>query len=372
MSTVTLTSDLIIPEVLAPMINEKLTDNMVFFPIVSYDDTLVGAPGDTISFPSYAYIGDADDVDENGLITSVNLSQSSVDKKVKKTAKAVGITDESVLSAYGNPLDEASAQIALAIDNKADNDVLAELATVSASRQFGYTAPFSYDNVADALAIFGEDENGPKALYITATDKATLRKSDDYIKATDLGQEMILRGTVAGILGCSIIVSNKIQNDTTSGELWRYIVKPGAIKIIRKRSVMLEIDREADYQRNTVYGTYHYVAYLYNEDLMVAMREFTQLNTDTAITSVAGTTATNDTKLIIPTSAPVGYKWVYKLGTSAVTTLVFGTAVSGYTDWVSASTEIAGASNTLAHVVMVNETDNKPVSQQSVTLVKKA
>lgn len=368
----TLKSNLVIPEVLAPMINSKLTDNMVFFPIVEFDDTLVGQPGDVITFPVYNYIGDATVVDEDGEIKAVALTTDTKEKKVVKTGKAVRLTDEAMLSAYGNPVDESAKQIALAIDNKADNDILAELKKISPVRQYANSAPFTPDHVAEALAIFGEDEAGVKALYMNADDRATLRKDKDYIKPSDMGQEMMLKGTAGELYGCNIIVSNKIKKDPVTGDVWRFIVKPGAVKLIRKRSVLLEVEREATFARSTLVATYHYVAYLYNESLAVAMREFTKLNEVTTITSVAGTTASNDTLIKIPADivAPKGYKWIYKLGTTDVTP-VFGTALSGYTDWVSGATEIAGGANTKAILALVNATDNKPVLYQNVTLVKK-
>ena len=71
-------------------------------------------------------------------------------------------------------------------------------------------------------------------------------------------------------------------------------------------------------------------------------------------------------------AAPAGYKWVYKLDTSADNIGVFGTQLSGTTDWVSSDTEIAAGANTKAHVVLVNATDSKPVKTITVTIVKKA
>lgn len=369
----TLKANLIIPEVLASVVESKLTDNMVFLPLASVDDTLVGKPGDEITFPSFAYIGDAADVDENGQIIPVALSASSVKAKVKKSAKAVQITDEAILSGYGDPVGEAGTQLARAIDNHTDNDMLASLEGLGMARQFGTQADISPDVIADALVVFGEDEDGVKALLITVNDKATLRKDADFIKATDLGDAKMSSGVMGELFGCQLLPANKIKKDTVNGEIRRYIVKPGALKLINKRGVMMEVEREAEYQRQTAYATQHYTTYLYDESKVVMIRQFTELKTlaETDIVSTAGTAASDGTFLDITKGAPVGMKWVYKLGTTDVTA-AFGTALSGYTDWVSKTTEIAATStSTKAHVALVDSA-NKPVKDLNVTLVKKA
>ena len=57
-------TNLINPEVMAPMISAKLPKKIKFSPIAKIDDTLAGQPGNTITVPKYAYIGDAEDVAE--------------------------------------------------------------------------------------------------------------------------------------------------------------------------------------------------------------------------------------------------------------------------------------------------------------------
>ena len=47
-------ANLINPQVLADYVDAKLSDKVVFAPLATVDDTLVGNPGDTLSFPSYA------------------------------------------------------------------------------------------------------------------------------------------------------------------------------------------------------------------------------------------------------------------------------------------------------------------------------
>jgi N4-gp56 family major capsid protein len=369
----TVIANLIDPEVLAAKVNAKLTDNMVFLPVADVDDTLVGKPGDTLTFPVYAYIGDAADVAENGQIVPVALSETSVEAKVKKAGKGVQITDEAVLSGHGDPVGEAGSQLALAIDNHTDNDLLTALEGISATHQFGTEAAISPDVIADSLTLFGEDEEGAKALYISVGDKATLRKSDDFIKATDLGDARMSTGVMGELWGCQIIPANKIKADSTNGEIRRFIVKPGALKVIRKRDTMMEPKREADYGRTSFFVNKHYTAYLYDESKVVMIRQFTALKDLAAedVVSTAGTAATNGTFLDIKKVAPVGMKWVYKLGSADVTNAAFGTALTGYTDWTSKTTEIAASTSTKAHVALV-DADNKPVKQLNVTLVKKA
>lgn len=368
----TVLSNLIDPEVLAAKVNAKLTDNMVFLPVADVDDTLVGKPGDTLTFPVYAYIGDADDIAENGAITPVALSESSVETKVKKAGKGVQITDEAVLSGHGDPVGEAGSQLALSIDNHTDNDLLTALEGISATHQFGTEADISPDVIADALTIFGEDEEGAKAMFISVADKATLRKSDDFIKATDLGDARMSTGVMGELWGCQLIPANKIKADTTKGETRRFIVKPGALKLIRKRDTSMEADREPAYGRTTFYVNKHYTAYLYDESKVVMIRQFTALK-DLASTDIVSTAGAESggTLLDIKVSAPVGMKWVYKLGTTDITNAAFGTALTGYTDWTSKTTEIACSTNTKAHVALVDSA-NKPVKQLNVALVKKA
>ena len=52
------------PEVVADLINTKLTDKMVFSPLAKIDYTLQGRAGDTVKLPYYSYIGAASTVSE--------------------------------------------------------------------------------------------------------------------------------------------------------------------------------------------------------------------------------------------------------------------------------------------------------------------
>ena len=361
----TVKANVIIPEVLADYVQSKLTDKSVFAPIAEIDNTLENrGEGDSIKFPKYAYIGAAAGVNEGASIGVTNLSTTSVTKTVSKIAKGVGITDEAMLSAYGNPTEEIAKQLAVAIDDKVDADCLTELGTLNAAKSYIITTDLSSDAIIDALTIFGEDEQGQKALFLNSANLAALRKDDDYIKASDIGSDQVIRGATGMIWGCNLINTNRLASSGDS-----FIVKPGAIRIINQRGLFVEAKRDADTQTTGYYASKLYVPYLQDESKVIKITKRTSVKAVTGVTSVAGTSS-GDTQLDVPYPAPANCKWVYKLGSADVTP-TWGTAVSSYTD-LTPGADIAASTNTKASVILVFKADDKPIDYANVTLVKKA
>lgn len=246
------------PQVVGDMINAKLVDAIRFSPLCRVDTNLVGRPGNTITLPSYAYIGDATAVGEGEDIPISQLTESTVDATVAKVGRGVQVTDEAVLSGYGDPLGEAVSQIGTAIASKVDNDVLAVLEGIGTNMTHNADA-FSTDAVADALVKFGEDIEGEKVLLVSAEDYATLRKADDWCPASEIAAKLIISGAVGQIHGCQVVISNKLKGKKAS-----YIVKPGALSLILKRDILVETDRDIINKSTVLTADKHYVAYLYD------------------------------------------------------------------------------------------------------------
>ncbi|MGI6691165.1 MAG: N4-gp56 family major capsid protein [Clostridiales bacterium] len=373
-SEYTLKANLVIPEVIADLVEGKLGDNITLLPLATEDNTLVGQPGDTLKFPAFKYIGKATVIAENGQIETGKLEAGTTQATVHKYAKGISITDEARLSGHGDPMGEAAKQLARAIDQGVDDELFSVLNGVGVSRKHINTT-ISADNIADALVLFGEDLTGDKVLLTDAAGFAALRKDNDYIRASDLGQRMITDEVVGEVWGCQIMISNKIKTDTTVKEKNHFIVKPGALRLINKRGTLVEVEREPEYMRDNIFASKHCVAYLYDASKVVALTQFTglqALTSDSGIKTVAG--ASGKTKIVIPAvmAAPAGYKWVYKLDTSADNIGVWDTALTGTTDWTDSDTEITASTNTKAHVVLVNSTDSKPVKTITVDVNKGA
>ena len=256
------------PQVVADLINTKLTDKMVFAPLARIDYTLQGRAGNTVTLPYYSYIGAASSVSEGYDIGIRKLTQSTSQVAIQKIGVAVQLTDEAVLSGYGDPIGEAANQIATSIADKMDDLLLAALAANSAAAQNYSTSNSAALAPADiplALAKFGEDNDGAKALLVTPDFYAKLVGSD-WVPASEIAADIRIRGAVGMAYGCQVIVSNRLK---TSGNL--YIVKPDTLAVFMKRDTLIESDRDILNQSTVLAGSKLCAPYLLNPSGMIKL-----------------------------------------------------------------------------------------------------
>ena len=159
-------ADLIDPEVMGDIVSARIPKKLRVAPFAKVDDTLAGVPGDTITVPAYAYIGDAADVAEGAEVAIEKMSTSTRKATVKKAMKGVSLTDEAVLSGYGNPVGEANTQLAMAIAAKIDNDCMDALQTATLSYD-GSAKVIDYDGIVSALDLFEEEQGSDKRCSCT-------------------------------------------------------------------------------------------------------------------------------------------------------------------------------------------------------------
>lgn len=257
------------PQVIGDMLNVKLTDAIKLAPLATIYNNLVGQPGNTITLPYYSYIGNATEVAEGADISISKLQEQTKTVTIKKFGKGVQLTDEAVLSGYGDPIGQAAMQMALAIASAVDNDLLAALDANTAVHAI--TAKMTPDDIADALVLFGEDIDGEKVLLTDAIGYATLRKTDDWIPGTEIGADMIIRGTVGMIHGCQVVVTNRIK---ASGNVTNYhIVKPGALAIYMKRDTLVEVDRDIINKSTVMTADKHFATYLLDNSKAIRIQQ---------------------------------------------------------------------------------------------------
>ena len=308
----TMLANLVDPEVLANYIDKKLVDAIRLSPLARIDNTLVGRPGDEISLPSYSYIGDATYVAEGEDIPIARLSANTTKVKVSKIGKAVEITDEAILSAYGDITTEAGSQILTAMNSGVENQLLQSMRKSATLTENIASNGDPANAIADALTDFGEDIDGEKVIVIPPSFYARLRKSSSWIPNTEMGAEAIIRGTIGMVHGCQVVTANRLKahdeyDKTTDTEVVEgktyyvlvngvftevdepddddlnkyyekvsvgaqaFIVKPNALAIYMKRNTLVEFDRDKLAQLNYIIGSKLFAPYVYDTSKLIKL-----------------------------------------------------------------------------------------------------
>ena len=176
---------------------------------------------------------------------------------VKKAAKSVEITDESVLSGHGNPVGEIADQLLLSIADKVEKDCYTALGGATLK----HTAAVTAEAIADAIGLFGEDLDEEMRVFINPKEYATIRKGAEFVAAQNV--QGAIGGSIGYIYNAAVVVSNRVPQ----GEA--FIVKAGALGIELKRNTNVESDRDI-LKKTTVYAVdKHYAAYLRDKTKVV-------------------------------------------------------------------------------------------------------
>lgn len=256
-------SNLVNPEVMADMISAELPSKIKFAPLAEVDTTLVGQPGNTITIPRFAYIGDAEDVAEGVAMGTTVLTATTQQATVKKIGKAVELTEEAIESGYGDPVGEVNKQLMNAIASKVDADLVTALGTATLVHDASDKV-ISYNGIVEAIDKFGEEDDEPKVLFIHPNQKSAIRKDPNFINKVE---NAVLSGAIGEFAGCQVVASNKVP--LKSGVYTNFIVKKGALAIFLKKDVTIKTDEDILAGTTVIAANQHYVAALKDESKVV-------------------------------------------------------------------------------------------------------
>jgi len=268
-------TDLVNPEVMADMISGKIDKKIVVAPFAKVDKTLQGVAGDTIVVPQYSYIGDADDVAEGAEVDTTKLITTTTEATIKKAMKAVELSDEAVLSGYGNPIGETNNQLAMAIASKVDNDAMEALQTASIT--YEADGIISYDGIIDAIDKFGEEVNCQKVIFVHPSQLTQLRHDTDFISCEKYSGDVVMTGEIGMIANTRVVPSKKVPVE--NGKYICPIVKldfdaetedeTPALTIYLKRDTNVEVERQTLKRVTDISVDKFYTVVLSNESKVV-------------------------------------------------------------------------------------------------------
>jgi N4-gp56 family major capsid protein len=267
----TVASDLIVPEVWGNAIMTTVPGKSVLQGLSSVDDELVGEPGDTVHFPKWDYIGDAEDLTEGVAMDTEKMSMSDSAATIKEAGKAVELTDRAVLTAIDDPDDQARGQLALSIARKIDTDLRAaalyEHTNAGGGDPIPTTAPLKFDGGTNfgwsdyvaAIALLG-DEYEPsdiRGIVVSSAQHASLLNDDNFKSSLTApgGEGVLTRGRVGFLGSVPVILSDR---GSASGAQKALIIRQGALALKYKRRAIVESDRDILKRTNVITTNAHY------------------------------------------------------------------------------------------------------------------
>jgi len=277
----TTSANLIVPEVWADAVGPTILGRAVIAQFAEVDDQLVGQPGETVIFPKFDYIGDADDLTENVAMTPTTLTMTDSRATIKEAGKALELTDNATLQALGSPNSEGQRQLGLSVARKIDKDLrVAAEVTETGEDSFGNAKtwaplkvaaanlPMSWGRLVQGIALLG-DEYDPAdmaGIIVHSVQYAQLLVDPLFTDVSKFGADAtILRGQVGKIGNMPVIVSDRATAvadvDPGAGTVAGYnalLIRKGALALKYKRRPIVETDRDILKRTNLITTNVHY------------------------------------------------------------------------------------------------------------------
>lgn len=291
----TTTQDLINPEILAPIIQNKYQDAMMFMPLAAVDRTLEGQPGDTLKQPIWKKIAAAQPVAEGADIPVQKGEQGFTTATVQKFGNGYSFTDEANIERIGDQVSYGTSEIARTIAEFGDKALMKEAQRVTNTLTIDPTV-LGIDSV---VAWFNaQNSNGAYTIILNPKTKIAFDKDIlDWTRGSELGANLVVNGAVPGPLGVSFRTTNSMKdgeavvvyssaddikfleelhdaqtNDPAKAKEIATTNTGQALKWLVKRDVLVESERKPSNQTNYIYGTQIAAPYVQNPSKVLNLK----------------------------------------------------------------------------------------------------
>jgi len=246
-----------VPKVWQDHIEAFYVRKLVYGAFALEDDTLKGAPGDTVNFPFYEKIGAAEEPAEDVGLSVDNLVDDSFSATVNESGKAVGAKDKSLIASADKRegiFAEAQRQIGRVLAEKVDQRLIAEINT-SGNYDNGFVAAAAADTcnirtINEASIVgFGDRSDEAVVIFIHSLHLLTLLNDTTagFLKADANDPMYNVPGFKGRLFGMAVVVVDTVPAGPTvdsKTSYYAFLCKPNSYGIIRKRDLNPEQDRD--------------------------------------------------------------------------------------------------------------------------------
>lgn len=287
MPQTTKSQDLFKPEIVKPMVTGALDSKLKLAGLFKVDNSLALQDGAVIKVSKYGTIADAVDVAEGEPIPVEKLTHTTTDMQATKVGRGVAITDEAVKRGQGDPVKEATTQIAYAINRTVEKKAF-ECVYKNVVQKKDFTGVINYDGIVDMVGLLNEEDTTEKVLLIHSAQYTQLLKDPNFVDKSKYGGNVMIDGEIGMIAGCRVVRSNSVVLGTSSNVATLTKLKDGfygsilialapidlsvenhPLTLVLERDTFVESERDAQKQITSLYASKTFGVYISNDTKVV-------------------------------------------------------------------------------------------------------
>lgn len=280
-STNAVNKNIIIPEVFASLVDEKILGKVVIAQAAEVLGDLMGQPGETINLPAYVYPGDASDIAVGTAIPTDKLKQSNRQATIKMVApKGIAVNDYDDAVALGRALEKAADFQSTGIARKIDTDLITAAYGTPLKYKLDKDGEVTFDEMNGVLGIFGDDANATDFSFIAIHSAyiPSFLKMDGFVSAevthTKENNGIMINNLLGYFRGIAVVVTDRLINTTGNvTEKFVLAIKKGSLGLIPKESIHVEISRDASTRTSTIYSSQYYAVGLIDDSGIVLAKK---------------------------------------------------------------------------------------------------
>lgn len=261
-----------VPKVWSDHITAYFNKKLVFGAFALKNDQLTRSPGETVSFPYFKAIGDAEEPAENADLTVSALADDAFTATVKEVGKAVGFTGKSLRKSAADRdtiFDEAQNQMARVIAEKVDADIITEINSNGnytaglVGTAFATGACTAANLLTGRTLAFGDRGDEAEVIFMHSLHFLSMMKDSGagFIKADANDPMYLVKGFMGRIFGAAVVVTDSVPaGGTVDGKktFYSFTCKPKSYGFIVAEEIMFEQDRDILARQSIITATQWY------------------------------------------------------------------------------------------------------------------
>ncbi|APM37804.1 hypothetical protein [Clostridium kluyveri] len=271
---------LIIPEIYSKITREKFEGNIKVARLATaLGDLKNTTVGETIHFPKFKMMGEANEVVKGVESPIYSLDQSDSTATIKMIDHIAKIYDIENITVIGNQIEEASSQQALIFARKLDKDLIEEASNTSLKYATADGKAITANELNEALALFGDENDVEEfgGIVINSILDSSFYSMEEFVDVNKTyntnGNGIVRNGMIGYFRGIPVFHANNGNYDSATNECKTFIIKKNSLAYMEKKSIDIKEQREEKLHCSFVVGTYIYAVKQIKDDGIIMLKK---------------------------------------------------------------------------------------------------